>query len=103
MGVWAGRISCQASSKQVARGVNIYFVETILCTAGITALLVIGGVEQNPGPVDNTVRVLCRGCDRNLKSGTQCTLVDSGITIAVVTLRFKQQSVENGSAISLDR
>jgi len=33
---------------------------------------VIGGVELNPGPVDNTGQVLCSGCDRNLKSGTQC-------------------------------
>jgi hypothetical protein len=32
----------------------------------------IGGVELNPGPENNVVQVLCRGCDRNLKSGTQC-------------------------------
>jgi lysophospholipase L1-like esterase len=32
----------------------------------------IGGVELNPGPEDNAVQVLCSGCDRNLKSGTQC-------------------------------
>jgi hypothetical protein len=38
-------------------------------------LLVIGGVEQNPGPgveAENRLQVLCSGCDRNLKSGTQC-------------------------------
>jgi hypothetical protein len=33
---------------------------------------VIVGVELNPGPVDNMVQVLCSGCDKNLKSGTQC-------------------------------
>ena len=32
----------------------------------------IGGVEQNPGHVENIVQVLCSGCDKNLKSGTQC-------------------------------
>jgi methionyl-tRNA synthetase len=31
-----------------------------------------GGVEQNPGPENNLVQILCRGCDRNLNSGTQC-------------------------------
>jgi len=44
----------------------------ILCAAVIATLLVIGGVELNPGPVDSIVQVLCSGCDRNLKSGTQC-------------------------------
>jgi hypothetical protein len=29
-------------------------------------------VELNPGLVDNVVKVLCSGCDKNLKSGTQC-------------------------------
>jgi predicted RNA-binding Zn-ribbon protein involved in translation (DUF1610 family) len=32
----------------------------------------IGGDELNPGPENNIVQVLCSGCDRNLKSGTQC-------------------------------
>ena len=76
LGVWAGRVSCRASRKkarkQVAGCVNIYLVETFLCAAVITALLMIGGVEQNPGPVDNIVRVLCKVFDRNLESGTQC-------------------------------
>jgi len=44
----------------------------ILCAAVKATLLVIGGVELNPGPVENIVQVLCSGCDRNLKSGTQC-------------------------------
>jgi len=44
----------------------------ILCAAVISTLLMIGGVELNPGPVDNIVQVLCSGCNRNLKSGTQC-------------------------------
>jgi hypothetical protein len=49
----------------------------LLCAAALTALLVISGVEQNPGPgveVDNSLQVLCSGCERNLKSGTQCDM-----------------------------
>jgi hypothetical protein len=47
----------------------------ILCATTLAVLLVIGGVEENPGPVVETekiMRVLCSGCDRILKSGTQC-------------------------------
>jgi predicted amidophosphoribosyltransferase len=47
----------------------------LLCAAVLTVLLVIGSVEQNPGTVleaENILHVLCSGCDRNLKSGTQC-------------------------------
>jgi hypothetical protein len=46
-----------------------------LCAAALAMLLVIGGVEQNPGPGvegENIMQVLCSGCDRNLKLGTQC-------------------------------
>jgi len=45
---------------------------TILCAALLATLLMIGGVELNPGPVENIVQVLYSGCDRNLNSGTQC-------------------------------
>jgi len=43
----------------------------ILCAVVLASLLMIGGVELNPEPVD-IVQVLCSGCDRNLKSGTRC-------------------------------
>jgi hypothetical protein len=49
----------------------------LLCAATLTALLAIGGVEQNPGPGvtdDNSLQVLCSGCEWNLKSGTQCDI-----------------------------
>jgi hypothetical protein len=48
-----------------------------LYTATLAVLLVIGGVEQNPGPgveAGNCLQVLCSGCDRVLKSGTQCAM-----------------------------
>ncbi|PNF18175.1 hypothetical protein B7P43_G01827 [Cryptotermes secundus] len=44
----------------------------MLCATVIATLLIIGGVELNPGPVDNIVQVTCNGCHRTLKSGTQC-------------------------------
>ena len=49
----------------------------MLCSMVLAVLLVIGGIEQNPGPVvevGNTVKLLCTGCGRNLSSGTQCEL-----------------------------
>jgi len=39
----------------------------------------VGGIEQNPGPAvepENTVRLLCVGCGRNLKSGIQYKLCE---------------------------
>jgi methionyl-tRNA synthetase len=42
---------------------------------GLADVCIIGGIEQNPGhgvEVENTVRHLCSGCGRNLKSGIQC-------------------------------
>jgi hypothetical protein len=50
---------------------------TVLSSMALAVLLIIGGVEQNPGPdveVENTVRLSCTGCGRNLKSGIQCDL-----------------------------
>jgi hypothetical protein len=47
----------------------------ILCALTLAVLLVIGGVETNPGPgmkTEKIMRVLCSGCDKILKSGTQC-------------------------------
>jgi hypothetical protein len=47
----------------------------LLCAAVLASLLVIGGVEQNPGrgvEESSIMQVLCSGCDRNLKSGIQC-------------------------------
>jgi hypothetical protein len=41
----------------------------IRCAAVIATLLIIGGVELNPGPVDNIVQVSCSGCNRTFKFG----------------------------------
>jgi len=52
----------------------------ILCVTNLAVLLVIDGVEKNPGPgveAEKILQVLCSGCDRNLKSGTQCNTCGS--------------------------
>jgi hypothetical protein len=72
VGAWATRFSWRSAVGRVrTRGGNCMW-PMILCAAVLATLLVIRGVELNPGPVDNIVQVLCSGCDRNLKSGTQC-------------------------------
>jgi len=48
-----------------------------VCAMTLALLLVIDGAEKNPGPVvgtENSMQVLCSGCNRNLKSGTQCDM-----------------------------
>ena len=50
---------------------------TVQCSMVLAVLLIIGGTEQNPGPVvevENTVQLLGTGCDRNLKLVIQCEL-----------------------------
>jgi hypothetical protein len=66
VGAWAARFSWRSAMGRVGtRGENC-IGPIILCAAVLATLLVIGGVEQNPGPVDSNVQVLCSGCDRNL-------------------------------------
>jgi hypothetical protein len=52
----------------------------ILFAMTLAALLVIGKVEKNPGPgveAKKILQVLCSGCKRNLKLGTQCNTCGS--------------------------
>ena len=73
VGTWAARVSWRSAVGHVGtRGDKNYIGAMTLCAAVIATLLVIGGVELNPGPVDKVVQILCSGCDKNLKSGTQC-------------------------------
>jgi hypothetical protein len=49
----------------------------VLSSMVLAVLLVIGGVEQNPGPVmevESIIQLVCTGCSRNLRSGIQCEL-----------------------------
>jgi len=78
VGTWAARISCDSKSIQRTVQGNGHVIlglrSMMLCATTLAVLLVIGGVETNPGPaVDSEImRVLCSGCDRTLKSGSQC-------------------------------
>jgi len=77
----------------------------ILC-ASLAVLLVIGDVEKNLRhgvEAEKCLQILCSGCDRNLKSETQCNTVGAGSNTAVVMLKLKWQRAENGSVISVDR
>ena len=54
-----------------------YLGVMVMCAVALALRLVIGGVEQIPGPsveAESIMQVLCSGCDRNLKSGTQCDI-----------------------------
>jgi len=68
---WAASSSWGSALGHVGTGGgNIYMGPMILCATVLATLLMIGGVELNPGTVDKVVQVLCSGCDRNLKPGT---------------------------------
>jgi hypothetical protein len=68
---WKRTLKVQGKCKrQVVTGIGML----ILSVATLVVLLVIGGVETNPGPgveSEKIMRVLCSGCDKILKSGTQ--------------------------------
>jgi hypothetical protein len=79
VGTWAGGFSWRGGSKPAddigTTGKCLDF--NILSLLILAVFLVIGGIKQNPGPaaeLENTVRILCSGCGRNLKSGIQCEL-----------------------------
>jgi len=68
VGTWAARFSWRSAVGHVGtRGGKICMGPMILCAVVLATSLMIGGVELNPGSVENIVQVLCSGCDRNLK------------------------------------
>ena len=79
VGSWAWRFSWRGLSRRgdANRTIADCLVLTVLSFVVLAVLLIIGGVEHNPGPVlevEITGRLLCTGCCRNLKSGIQCEL-----------------------------
>jgi hypothetical protein len=79
---WAGRHSWRGLSRRGdATGTfGDCLGLTVLSSTVLAVLFIIGGVEQNPGPdveVENTVRLSCTGCGRNLNC------VDVGIITVV--------------------
>ncbi|KAK7874525.1 hypothetical protein R5R35_013104 [Gryllus longicercus] len=82
IGAWAGRLSsCAARAYHgpaTWRGDGALGAVSLSATV-IAILLVIGGIEQNPGPVasaasacEKIIRIVCRGCGKNLSSGWRC-------------------------------
>jgi hypothetical protein len=67
VGTWAARTSWRTAQGLESNGQAIsHTANMLLCAATLTALLVIGGVEQNPGPgveVQNSLQILCSGCE----------------------------------------
>jgi hypothetical protein len=71
VGTGAGRFSFRGLSRRgeangtAGDGLGL----TVLSLVVLAVLLMIGGTEKSPGPVvevENTVRLLCTGCGRNL-------------------------------------
>jgi hypothetical protein len=78
-GTWTGRFSWRGVSRRgdANETTGDCMELTVLSFMVLAVLLIIGGVEKNPGPVletENTVRLLCTRCGRNLKSGITCEL-----------------------------
>jgi hypothetical protein len=62
VGTWAARLSWRALQGQVnSGGFRCYIGTMFLCAAVLASLLVIGGVEHNPGP-GVEVGALCKFC-----------------------------------------
>jgi hypothetical protein len=75
VGTWAERIVWHAQGSNINGQVRSYLANSCLCAAVLAILLVVGGMEQNPGPgveVESFMQVMCSGCERILKSGTRC-------------------------------
>jgi hypothetical protein len=80
VGTWAARISCVSETSHHNTQVNGHVISClgtpILSATTLAALLIIiSGVEINPGSgveTEKDMSVLRSGCDKNLKSGTQC-------------------------------
>jgi hypothetical protein len=74
VGTWAASTGWLAQGGNSEVQVKSLLVNTCLCAAVLTLLLFIGGVEQNRGlgvVGASFMQVVCSGCDRSLKSGTQ--------------------------------
>jgi hypothetical protein len=76
----------------------------ILFATTLAVLLVIGGVEKNPGPgveAEKIIQVVRSRCHRNLKSGTQCDTCGSVTDVVMLKLKWRRDG--NGSVMSVDR
>ena len=75
MGTWVARTGLRVQSGNKDSKVKSVLVNTCLCAVVLAVLLVIGGMVKNPGHSvegESCLQVMCSGCGRSLKSGTQC-------------------------------
>jgi hypothetical protein len=73
MCTWAAKTVWRVQGRNINGQVRSYLTNTCLFAAVLAILLVIGGVEQNPGPDvegQSFMQVNCSACERILKSGT---------------------------------
>lgn len=54
IGSWAGKVRVARRSLMASNGATVSTINTVLCAAVIAILLIIGGVELNPGPTTTT-------------------------------------------------
>jgi hypothetical protein len=65
VGTWAARVWRRSAVGQVrTKEGKTDTGKMILYAMVIATLLIIGGVELNPGPVENIMQVTCKGCNR---------------------------------------
>jgi len=79
VGTWVGRFSWLGNPRciDINETTGDCLGLAVLSYMILAVLLMIGGIDQNPDPVvevENTTRLLCTGCGRNLNSGIQCEL-----------------------------
>ena len=76
VGTWNTRSSWRSAVGHVAtRRGNIYMGSMILCAVVLASLLMIRGVESNPGSVDNIVQVSCSSYDKELEEGNSMRIM----------------------------
>lgn len=100
VGTWAGRFLWHGVPRHGAanRRTGDCLGLMVLSVMVLAILLMIGGIEQNPGPVvevKNTVRLLCNGCCRNLKLGIQCELRERWYHYSCVSMTAQAAEREN--------
>jgi hypothetical protein len=78
----------------------------ILCEKTLAVLLVIGGMEKNPGhgvQAEKVAQVLCGVWIEISNRELNVTRVDAGSLRAVVMLKLKWRIAGNGFVVSVDR
>ena len=95
-------MAVSGTSCQTERRKYLYGAKDSVCSSTRNFIGDRRRVEVNPGPVQNIVQVLCSGCDRKLKSGTQCESYGRWYHNSCGNVSFKLRRVANGTATDVD-